>query len=301
LKLSATANAGAPAPPVSGGSDALLPRTLPQIVELSRFQMRDYLRSRRFILMMALVVAIGTILTVVVGYFRPGGLLASSADFYGTLWGSGVTVVIIFAGVIFGSDAIAGEFQNKTGYFLMGLPLRRVTVYVGKYIAAFIASLIAVILFAMIIVANATYYFGSDAFTGALAESFVLAIVYLLALLGATFLFSSMFKTSTYATLVVAVLFLFGFTLLQDLVQGLAHITPWFIISYSDTIIGGVFNTSCETAPGNHVCMSPGPGGRTFSVTVDNPTIPLGVAIMLGYFVVTSIAGLLIFEREEFS
>lgn len=283
------------------GTHVLVPDTFQQILRLSRFQLADYLRSRRFVLMLGLVAAIGAILTAVVAYFRPAIFLGNPADFYGVLWGSGVTIVIVFAGVIFGADAIAGEFQNKTGYFLMGLPLRRITVYVGKYIAAFIAALISMLFYLVIVVANGIYYFGAGAFIGTLAESVVLAVVYLLALLGATFLFSSLFKTSTYATLVVAVLFLFGFTLLQDLVQGLAHITPWFIISYSDTVIGGIFNTACSTSPGTHVCTTPGPGGTMFSMTVNNPTIPSGVAIMLGYFVITSILGLWMFEREEFS
>jgi ABC-2 type transport system permease protein len=272
-----------------------------QAVKLTRYQLKDYLFSRRFVLMMGIVVAIGAIVTAIVGYYRPPSFLANSSSFYATLWGGGATVVIIFAGVIFGGDAIAGEFQNKTGYFLMGLPVRRATVYVGKYTAAFIAALTAVVLYALLLLANGAYYFGGSAFTGAFAESFVLAVVYLLALLGAVFLFSSMFKTSTYATLITAVLFLFGFTLLQDLVAGLAHITPWFILTYADTIIGGVFNASCMSAPGTHTCSTPGPGGRTVTETVTNATIPQGVEIMLLYFVVTAVLGLLLFEREEFT
>ncbi|MCI4373807.1 MAG: ABC transporter permease, partial [Thermoplasmata archaeon] len=244
---------------------------------------------------------LSVIVTAVVGYFRPAMFLANSGTFYATLWGGGATIVIVFAGVIFGGDAIAGEFQNRTGYFLMGLPIRRTTVYIGKYIAAFVASLAAVVIFALLLLANGAFYFGGGAFTVEFAESFGLAVVYLLALLGATFLFSSLFKTSTYATLVVAVLFLFGFTLLQDLIQGLAHVTPWFILTYADTIIGGVFNTACMSSPGTHVCTSPGPGGTMFTTTVMNATIPDGVAIMLAYFVITSLIGLFLFEREEFT
>jgi len=272
-----------------------------QVLKLTRYQLRDYLYSRRFILMLGIVGVIGGILTAVVAYFRPVDLLADSGSFYATLWGSGVTVVIIFAGVIFGGDAIAGEFQNRTGYFLMGLPIRRATVYVGKYIAGFVAALTAVAVFALLLLANGAYYFGANAFTAVFAESFVLAVVYQLALLGAVFLFSSMFKTSTYATLITAVLFLFGFSLLQALIQGLAHTTPWFVLTYADTIIGGIFNTSCATSPGTHTCSSPGPGGTTFTETVTNASIPEGVGIMLAYFVITAILGLLLFEREEFA
>jgi ABC-2 type transport system permease protein len=210
-----------------------------------------------------------------------------------------VTIVIVFAGVIFGGDAIAGEFQNKTGYFLMGLPVRRTTVYSGKYIAAFVSSLVAVLAFALILVGNAAYYFGAGAFTAAFVESFLLAVVYLLALLGATFLFSSLFKTSTYAVLVVAVMFIFGFSILQALVAGLARVEPWFIISYASPVIGYPFDA---TIPAHMVTVtSMGPRGHTESFTSYNPTYVEGVVIMLGYFVVTAIAGLLLFEREEFS
>jgi ABC-2 type transport system permease protein len=272
-----------------------------QVLRLARYQLRDYLRSRRYILMMGLVGIIGFIITAVIGYYRPTSFVDTPLDFYSTLWGSGVTVVIVFAGVIFGGDAIAGEFQNKTGYFLMGLPLKRPVIYVGKYLAALVASFSAIVVFLLILLANGVFYFGANAFPWQLAESFGLATIYLLALLGTTFLFSSMFKTSTYATLVVAVLFLFGFSLLQALIDGLAHVTPWFIISYADSIIGAVLTTTCATQPGTHTCAMAGPGGHTFLTTVTNPTIPQGILIMLGYFVITAVLGLILFQREEFS
>jgi ABC-2 type transport system permease protein len=276
-------------------------RSWEQSLKLARYQLRDYLKSRRFILMMSLVAIIGALITIVFGYYRPAGFLANSSTFYASVWGGGVTVVIIFAGVIFGGDAIAGEFQNKTGYFLMGQPIRRSTVYIGKYIAAFCAAIASIVFFALILLANGAFYFGIGAFTAVFVASFILAVVYLLALLGATFLFSSLFKTSTYATLVVAVLFLFGFTLIQDLIQGLAHTTPWYILTYADTVIGGVFNTACASSPGTHTCSMPGPGGVSIMETVHNATILEGVGIMLAYFGITAILGLLSFEREEFT
>lgn len=82
-----------------------LPGTLTQAVLLSRYQFRDYLRASRFILMMAIVGIIGALLTYVLYYFNGAGLNSSADAFYGTLWAGGVTVVIIFSGIIFGGDA----------------------------------------------------------------------------------------------------------------------------------------------------------------------------------------------------
>jgi ABC-2 type transport system permease protein len=252
---------------------------------------------------MSIVAVIGAILTFILSYYHGSltvkGLTASSSAFYGSLWSDGVTVVIVFSGIIFGGDAIAGEFQNKTGYFLMGLPIRRASVYAGKFLAAFAASLVAVIVYLAILLANAAYYLHGNAFPLALGESFVIAILYLLALLGAVFLFSSMFKNSLYAVLVVAVLFLFGFSLLQDLIVGLVKIEPWFIITYADQVISYPF---LSTLPA-HVTTSTshGPRGGTITTTVYSPTYPEGLIIMAGYFILTAIAGLFFFEREEFT
>jgi ABC-2 type transport system permease protein len=276
-----------------------VPSTVTQAFLLSRYQLRDYLRSRRFVLMMAIVAVIGAILTFVLSYYHSSatvrGLTSSPAAFYGSFWAGGVTVVIIFSGIIFGGDAIAGEFQNKTGYFLMGLPIRRASVYVGKFLAAFAASLVAVIVYLAILLGNGAVYLGGGVFPLSLAESFVIALLYLLALLGAVFLFSSMFKNSLYAVLVVAVLFLFGFTLIEGLITALVKIEPWFIITYAETVIGYPF---LSTLPA-HITTTRGPGG--FTATTYNPTYPEGLVIMAGYFLLTAVAGLFFFEREEFT
>jgi ABC-2 type transport system permease protein len=296
--MSATANAPV-APGAAGDTERRIsPHSTVQVLRLARYQLRDFLLSRRFILMLSIVAILGVIITALVGYYRPASLLGSSNLLYSNIWAGGVTVVIVFAGVIFGGDAIAGEFQNKTGYFLMGLPVRRATVYAGKYIAAFVSSLVALLAFAAILVGNGAFYFGTGAFTVAFAESLILAIVYLLALLGATFMFSSMFKTSTYAVLVVAVLFIFGFSILQELVSALVKIEPWFIITYADSVIGYPFLSSL---PPHITQIMAGPRGNGPTLTTYNPTYAEGIAVMLGYFGVTAILGLLLFEREEFS
>ena len=253
-----------------------------------RFQLRDYLRSRRFLLMIALTLAIAAILTVVVAHFR-GGLVSSPAAFYGSFWGGGVGVLIVFAGIIYGGDAIAGEFQNKTGYFLMGLPLRRGTIYQGKLLAAYLASVTAVLLYLVILLLNGIYYFGMNAFPWQLGASLLLALVYLAALLGTTFLFSSLFKTSAYAILVVAVLFLFGFTIAQDLVVSLVGIEPWFLLSYASPVIGNIFANPYPTTT------------HRFGITTYVATIPEAILIMVIYFLVTTVVGYLLFSREQFT
>jgi len=280
-----------------------VPDTWRQSFLLSRYQLRDYLRSRRFILMMAIVAAIGAILSFILGYYHSSstvsGLTSSSDAFYGSLWGGVVYVVIVFAGIIYGGDAIAGEFQNKTGYFLMGLPIRRTAVYVGKFLAALAASIVAMVFYLAILVANGAVYLGYGLFPFALLESFAIAVLYLLALLGAVFLFSSMFKNSLYAVLVVAILFLFGFMILDEAIVGLVKIEPWFIIDYARPTIA--YPLLAHLPPHVTTTTTQGPRGQSITSTVYSPTYPEGIAIMVGYFILTAVAGLFFFEREEFN
>ena len=292
----ATSNAaGGSAPHLS------VPRSVAQVGKLTRYQLREYLRSRRYVALAAIVLVIGAILTIVVAHFR-GMLVSTNLAFYGSFWGGGVDVVIILAAVFFGGDAIAGEFQNKTGYFLMGLPLRRATVYVGKFIAAFLASVSMMLLFLAVLIANGAYYFGTGLLPWQLALSLLLALVYLVAVLGATFLFSSLFKTSAYGFVLTAILFLFGFTLLQDLVADLVKIEPWMIISYAESAIGQVFSPNPNWGiTGTAVTMTTGMGRFHVTTTTYTAGIAEAVVIMIVYFLVTAAAGLWLFEREEFS
>jgi ABC-2 type transport system permease protein len=279
-----------------------LPTSGEQVVKLTRYQLREYLRSRRFVALVVIVLAIGAILTAVVAHFR-GQLVSTALPFYGTFWGGGVSIVIVLSAVFFGGDAIAGEFQNKTGYFLMGLPVRRATVYIGKFIAAFGASIAMMMLFLAILLGNGLYYFGDHAFPWQLGLSLVLAIVYLSAVLGATFLFSSLFKTSAYGFVLTAILFLFGFTLLEDLVVGLVKIEPWMIISYASSTIGSVFSSSVDWGIQGIVTTTVTQIGPHRFITSTSYTagIAEGIVIMIGYLVVTAAAGLWLFEREEFT
>jgi ABC-type transport system involved in multi-copper enzyme maturation permease subunit len=149
----------------------------------------------------------------------------------------------------------------------------------------------------IIVTGNAVYYLGMGAFSvpGPLIESFALTLLYLLALLGFVFLFSSLFKTSAYAVLVVAVLFLFGFSIIQEVVISLAHTEPWFLLSYVNAI-----NAYPLTGVLEHVVTTRNPFTRG-TITTYNPTYIEGIAVMAGYWLLTTIGGLALFEREEFT
>jgi ABC-2 type transport system permease protein len=272
----------------------MIPSSVSQVGTITKYEMLNYFRSRRFFILLIIDLLIAGLITGLVGYYGISSVGVTTAlQFYAFMWGSFITFVTILAGIFFGGDAISGEFQNKTGYFLVANPLRRSSIYVGKWLGAFIASLIVFGVFAGITIGNAVYYFGFI-LPFQFGESILFSILYLMAVLGLTFLFSSLFKSSAMAITVTAILFLFVFSLLQQLLNGLLGIEPWFIITYGAGIIGNVL---ADTYPTSQPVR--GIGGR--ERTIFAVSVPAGLAILLGYFIVTAVLGLIVFERREFT
>jgi len=277
-------------------SNNKVPSSLVQVGITIKYTFLNYFRSRRFFILLSITLLISALLTLVVGYYRPEDFMASDLAFYSSWWGTSVTFVIVLSGVFFGGDAISGEFQNKTGYFMLPNPIRRSSIYVGKWLSAFIASTIILSVFTAITVGNGMFYFGLNV-PYQFVESVFFAWFYLAAVLGFTFFFSSVFKSSSMSILVTTILFLFVFTLIQNLVAGLVQIEPWFILTYGAQIIGNVLMVPYPP-PSSLLILGPGSGNTLITY---NAAIPEGLAIIGLYFVITAVLGLILFERNDFT
>jgi ABC-2 type transport system permease protein len=277
-------------------SKNIVPSSIAQAGIIAKYALLDYIRSRRFYILLAITVIIGLILTAVAAY-RPEFFNTSELGFYANWWGLTASFVVVLSAIFFGGDAISGEFQNKTGYFGVPNPIRRSSIYIGKYAAALIASTVILAVFTVITIANGVYYVLGVPYQ--FAESLLFAWYYLVAVLGFTFFFSSLFKSSSMSILVTAILFLFAFTLINELVMRFVQIEPWFLINYGASIIGNVLTSPYP--PHQLTTTGPGFGGQITTTTAFNASIPEGLAIMGIYFAVTAIVGLILFERKEFT
>lgn len=273
-----------------------LPDSVSHIFIVTKYEMLNFFRNRRFYILLAIGLLISVLLITLVGYYRPPGLLSSPLAFYSTWWGFGISFVVILSAIFFGGDAISGEFQNKTGYFVVGHPIRRSSLYVGKYVAAFVAALIIFAVYTLIAVANGVYYFGAT-IPIQFVEAVALAVLGLIAALAFTFFFSSLFKSGSMSILVSAILLLFGFTIIDEVVIGFANYEPWFSLSYGAGVV-----TNIMTVPyPPHEITGPAFGRGSPVMTTFNATIPEGILIMIIYFVVCGILGLVLFENKEFN
>jgi ABC-2 type transport system permease protein len=274
-------------------TENVVPSSIKQVGIITKYTFLDYFRSRRFLILAIITLLIGFLLTFAVGYYNPPGFKQSALDFYSNWWGNATTFVVILSGIFFGGDAISGEFQNKTGYFSIPNPIRRSSIYVGKWLAAFIASTVILGVFTVITLGNGLAYFGLNV-PFQFWESLLFTWIYLVAVLGVTFFFSALFKSSSIAILTTVILFLFAFNIVELIMTAFAQVEPWFILTYGAGIISSVFSVPY---PPHTTVLDAGPLHLTTYVA----TIPEGIVIMAVYFLVTFILGLLLFQRKEFT
>ena len=278
----------------TGKVRSALPSDFAQMTRVTKYELLNYVRSARFVVLLVITLIIAGAFTGLIGYYRPAGLIHSGLAFYSLVWAAAVSSLIALCGTLFGGDAISGEFQSKTGYFLFAHPVRRSSVFLGKMAAAFLASTVIIGVFAVIGLANGWYYTGPPPIE--FSESFGLALVYLLGVLGFTFLFSSLFKSGAMSIIVTLVLLLFGFTIIDELVSAFAHAEPWFSITYGGGIISNVL-----TVPYPPNIVSAMDLRRNPFLPPYNASIPEGIAILVIYAVLGAIAGYYLFRQQDFT
>ena len=270
--------------------------TAVQIGIITKYNFLNYFRARRYYVMLAIVALISGFFTFVVAYLQPGSIVGTGdpLNFYRSGWGGFATFVVVLSAAFFGGDAISGEFQNRTGYFLVPNPIRRSAIYVGKWLAALAASTTIIVIFALIMVANGLYYYPGG-LPSQFVESLGFAWIYLVAALALTFAFSSLFKSSAISILMSVILLLFVFNFVDVIVSSLAGYEPWYSIVYGSGIVSNVLTVPFP----EHVTVIH--AGPRIDISTYNATIPEGLAILGIYFVVMALLGLWLFQRKEFT
>jgi ABC-2 type transport system permease protein len=194
--------------------------------------------------------------------------------------------------IFFAGDAIAGEFESKTGFILFTNPVKRITLVIGKYLACYAAVALLIVLGYVILSISLLAIYGTIPIeTGG---SFGLCLLYAGAVLSVTFFFSSVMKGSMSATVVTLVFIM----VISSIISGVLVMTDkpyWFLLSSNgDTIstIYGGYETFLEGMGG---------GGNIGNMPFEmrNPSIPLSVLSMVGYLAVGFVLSLWQSKRRQ--
>jgi ABC-2 type transport system permease protein len=195
--------------------------------------------------------------------------------------------------VFFSGDAIAGEFENKTGFMLFTNPVKRVTLIIGKYLASFIAVIILIIVGYLIICISLLAIYGSIPVET--LKSFGLALLYGGSVISVTFFFSSFSKGAMGAT-VITLIFLMVISPIVDTVLLMTDTPHWFLLSTAGDSIATVYG-GYELFIGGFIPLDQIDNNLPFEL--ENPDVGLTALAMVIYLVVGFGFSILISRRRQ--
>ena len=260
---------------------------LRQMLVVVRYCVLMHLRTRRFYLLIGITGLLALATLLVSWTFMD--LSRMSALDLATTWVAALKFLTVLTALFFGPQAIAREFQEKTGYFLLPNPVRREVIFAGKYLAALAVSLAVISLYWVFAVVHIYAAFATLPWEVAL--SFALSLLYTASLLALTLFISSLFRSGTTATAVSAVLYFFVLNTISFLCM-LAGIEPWFMMDY----VSGVMSNVLMKPYPPHVTEQSAGG---INIRIYNPRLDVSIAVMVAYIVICLISGALVFRRRE--
>ena len=264
------------------------PNDLTQISTIAKYEFLNFVRSRRFLSLFSLVLAVCLSASFVVEYYRPESMFSSSFSFAIHWLAYTLPFIVALPASFLGGDAISSEFQNKTGYSMIGNPIKRSSLFCGKLLAVFVSSLSILIVYEITILCNMAYNFGLADISFQFWESFGLLILAELAAIGLVLFFSSLVKNGAISIIFALFVLLYGLNLIENVYVRLINAEPWFLLTYAALTILNVF-----------FVLNPETTIDSISWASYVGSIPVGIAIMICNFMFGTIASMTIFRRRE--
>lgn len=251
---------------------------------VARYELLKQFRRKR--LYIVLGIAIAAELSVLIGLPVLGEGYPENVMTTAAMLSIGPSFATIGA-VFFAGDAIAGEFERKTGYILFPNPLRRTTMIIGKYIAGYMSiGLLVLIAYGMVCVSLIGIHGQVPIET---AGSLGLCLLLAGSILSLTFLFSSIAKGAMSAT-VMTLAFVMIVSGVLDGVLTAAGQPSWFLLSKAgDSVI---------TIYGGYSTLIPGGAGLPEELLA-GPDIGLCALAMVAYLIALLPLSICITKRRE--
>jgi len=199
-------------------------------------------------------------------------------------------LLIVICATFFGADAIVSEYQARTGYLIFPNPIRRSTLYMGKFGASMTASILVIAIFyAVTGILSLVSVSGLDKY---FFLSFAFALEYLLAVMAIAYLISTLMKGTTGAT----VLTFFLFVMILPIVDSIGRVSG-FKASWSVTFSAGTIS-SILTSPYPTDSFTEIPhAGLTLHTYYPDPAI--AALVILAYALVAVVISMVLFRRKE--
>jgi len=190
-----------------------------------KYEFLKHMRRRRLYVILGIALLAEALVLILIPVLRDG--YPDNVMVMAAMLTVGPSLAAIGA-IFFAGDAIAGEFEGKTGYMLFTNPVSRTILVIGKYLACLIAVALLIV-FTYIIIAISLLVIYQEVPIEILT-SFGLCLLYASAVLSLTFFFSAISKGSMGAT-VMTLLFVWVLSSIIESALAFTGNPYWFLIS----------------------------------------------------------------------
>jgi len=273
-------------------SEIKTPSHVSQALTVMRYEFLKFFKGKKLYGMIIFAFAIPILLVALPGLV--GGEYPDSENEFVASQMNFMVIVIVISASFFGSSAIVSEFHDKTAYSLLPNPVNRESIWFGKYFAALAISFMISSIFYMVIAAGTGVEY--ESVPEEILSSWGLSFVVVMMITSISFLFSSVLKGPTGATVAVFILFILIFPMVEGIVIVVAEEKPWWMPSFLAKVTEFSMFTPypSDLEPGE---LPKGPfDHHRFVAYVDQ-----SIVMMAAYILATSTASIFIFKRKEMS
>ena len=270
----------------------VLPSDVKQIGVVAKYDVLKYLRSQR---LLGILIVEAIVLVAITALLATSDAPKTADKVVGEYAGF-ASILIVIGATLFGGDAIVSEYQGRTGYLLFPNPIKKISIFAGKFISAVAAmGLILLIYYAVALLAGVVM---GNGFSTLGLQSLGLAMLYGISALAVAFLISSIMKGTAGALILTFALFFFVFNIITSLIGVLGGIKPWFMVDFAGSTLSYI---TTEPYPQDVVVPYPIPGAGSMDVYYFYPDVAISIAVMIVYAIVALALAYLFFHRREMS
>jgi ABC-type transport system involved in multi-copper enzyme maturation permease subunit len=257
-----------------------------------KYEFLKIFKGKKLYGMIAFAYIVPTLLIALPGLL--GGEYPNSANDFIASQMSFMVLVIVISASFFGSSSIVSEFHDKTAYSLLPNPVNRETIWFGKFLTALIITFIVSSIFYKII--SIGTWLEYEEIPSEIFLSWVLSFPIVLMVICISFLFSSLLKGPTGATVAVFILFILIFPMVEGIIISFAEDKPWWIPSFISRVTEFSMYTPypSDLAPGD---LPRGPFDQHRYVAYVDESLSL----MFAYSILTAIVSMILFKNKEMS
>lgn len=268
---------------------------LRQIGVVMRNEITKFLRSRKFVLYLALVVLILVLMTAV-PYILGDGLQGSAGSIFSS-YISYASLLVVLAATLFASYTLVSEFEERTALILFTRPIRRTTIFIGKFLACFLLEAVVMVLYYAVAVIIAFAVAGEV--PSSVLPSLAMCLAYVFAASGVAMLVSSVFKKGGTSAVVTFVTVLLIIPVLGT-VMAASGVDTWFMLNDASNAITYSIPEYVEEMNQSLIELGQALGIDMSGSVVEAADCVKSGAAMIGWGVVTLLLSWLRFVRKEF-